>query len=185
MNGAHDGKHLKLAAAKAGGFYLRVHIQLYFFQHFACAGIQRFIVHKDAFSRQVANEQVFGKACLQHHVQFLVHHFNAVFFGHLDAGELHGLSIYQNLSVIIPAGVAAAQHLHQRGFSCAVFAADGQYLAFIQGDGDVVQGNHARKTLGDMVHFQNGFTHIGPPSAIRCRCWPDGGICPRTEKSAE
>ena len=49
--------------------------------------------------------------------------------------------------------VVAVEDLDQRRFAGAIFAHQGQHLAWIQVQGDVVQHFDAKETLGDIAAF--------------------------------
>ena len=62
------------------------------------------------------------------------------------------LSLIEHLALI--GNVSTVDNLHQRGFTCAVLAADHVYLAGPNLQFNAVQRTHAGKYLDDVPHFQ-------------------------------
>src|SRR5471032_913630 len=63
--------------------------------------------------------------------------------------------------------VLAADDLHEGRLARAVFTANGVHFARADVETDVLQRDHARKTLADAVQAQQGLVRHGVP----CRMW--------------
>jgi hypothetical protein len=109
--------------------------------------------------RLVAKEDVFRDRQQWDQREFLVNDDDAEVFAVGNRGELPLGALIENLAFIGSVRIDAAEHLHQRGFAGAVFAADGVDLAGLHHQIDIAQRLHARKALGYPSHFQDGGHH--------------------------
>ena len=124
-------------------------------QIFRCLGMGLVPVDGKFFSLFVPQEHVFPDAHIGHQRQLLVDDDDAFFFAVLDFGELAYFSVVYDVSAVAAVGIPAAEHVHQRGLSRAVFADQGVDAAPLHGKVDVVKGLDPREFLGDPPHFQN------------------------------
>jgi len=80
---------------------------------------------------------------------------------HRDAGVLRVARVVKSdrapieHDLAIVPGIDAAHDVHQRRLARAVLAHQAMDLALPHIEGDVVQRDHARETLGDVLHVQD------------------------------
>ena len=67
----------------------------------------------------------------------------------VDALELDGVSVEQDLAAVAAGGVEAREHLDERALARAVLAAESVHLARLEVQGNAVEGPYAREVLGD------------------------------------
>ena len=118
---------------------------------------QNFLAHGRAVQRAVPalftrEEHVFQHREVGKQVGLLVHKPNAQLKRFHGAGNAHTLAFQLDHAAV---GLEiAAQHVHQRGFTRAVFAHKRVYLALFEVEIHAVQRLHARELLGNSAHFQ-------------------------------
>ena len=110
------------------------------------------------FGALASEEDVFGDRQVLAHVQLLVDDRHAHLL-RLFGGEVRGDLLAEELHRAAVAGVDAAQDLHERGLSRAVFPEQGHHLARAQVEGDVVQRLDAGEGLVDMFHLNDIILH--------------------------
>ena len=80
-------------------------------------------------------------------------------FTFLDPLETADLAVEDDLAGIAAIGINAAENVHQRRFSCAVFSAQGMNFSFFYNKIHIVQRLDAWERLCDMLHFKNCLAH--------------------------
>ena len=73
----------------------------------------------------------------------------------LDVAETAQLALVVNFTFIGSVGINAAEHVHQRGFARAVFAAQSVDFLFSHLDVYLIQRLYAGKLLGDIFHLKD------------------------------
>ena len=111
----------------------------------------------------VAQEHVLRNGEVGHQRQLLMDDDDAQLLRILDGLMAALLAVINNLALVASIGMDAGEHLHQRAFSSAVFAADRVDFALFHHEIDVRQRFHARKFLGNGSHFQKRFGHSCSP----------------------
>ena len=109
-------------------------------------------VYELALSRLAAQPDVLCDGHFEHRIELLIDHCDAHFEGILHGMRADLLSLIEHLALI--GNVSTVDNLHQRGFTCAVLAADHVYLAGPNLQFNAVQRTHAGKYLDDVPHFQ-------------------------------
>ena len=159
-HGTHDGQHLELTAVEHAGRRSGINMpHVNRFKNLPGIGIQLLPVNKRTVSRKIADKQVFGNAGHENHVQFLIDHLDAAFFGIRNAGKLFMLSVNPNFTFVFLMRITAGENLHQCGLSRAVFAADGHHFALFNSNRNLFQRNDAGKAFRNVFHLQDDFAH--------------------------
>ena len=88
----------------------------------------------------------------------LMHHADPDIDGILRTGELHFLSVDQNLS----AGglIKPAEHVHHRTLACTVLSQDRMHLSFVHRQIDVVIRRKIAELFYDVLHLDHNGTLI-------------------------
>ena len=120
--------------------------------------------------RLVAEEDVLGDRQLGDQGELLVDDHDPGGLALPDVLELDDLSLEDDVAVIGPVRVDAAEHLHQRRLAGAVLPADRVDVAAVDGEADVAERLNARELLGDGAHLQDRLAHVHGSSRGRDRC---------------
>ena len=113
-----------------------------------------------------AQHDVLGGGEDVHQLEVLVDHADAVVEGVLGRADDHGLAV--DLDGAAVGEVDARQHVHERGLAAAVLAEQGQDLAAVDVEVDVLVCNDlARELLGDAPH-PHGWLSCLPWSPFSC-----------------
>ena len=75
--------------------------------------------------------------------------------------DVHRLPLKTDFTAVL--AVYAGEHLHQSGFTCAVFSYQRQDFAGVQIQPRIVKSMYARKILLYMLHFKKNRRHVKPP----------------------
>ena len=112
-------------------------------------------------------------------LEVLMDHADAVRKGILGGGDGDGLAVHQNFTFIRE--VDTGQHIHQRGFSAAVFAQQGQNFPLVNIQGNVIVGDDLCEALGNVFELNRDFSfQIDHPF---CHCGHKMGKRRRNRKS--
>ena len=114
------------------------------------------------FAPLIAQEHVLPDGHIGDQRQLLVDDDDAFFFTVLDFGEAAHFSLVYDIAAVRAVGIQSAEHVHQRGFSGAVFTDQRVNAALFDHKIHVVQGLYAGKLLGDPPHFQHVFRQVIP-----------------------
>ena len=109
-------------------------------------------VDKQALGVLVAQDDIFKDSHCLHQHKVLVHHADSqldCLAGGLDP-HLFAIEEYLSLRGLIKAD----ENVHQRGLTGTVLTQQGQYLAAVDGQADILVGVKITKPLADMLHTQ-------------------------------
>ena len=110
-----------------------------------------FLIHKQAFFLLNSKNQILSHCQGWHEHHVLMHHTDPILDRFLAGMEMDLFAVQENL----PAGnlLNSEQHLHERGFSSAVFSDQGMNLPFIYTEINVVIcQNTARVNFCQVLH---------------------------------
>ena len=141
-----------------------VHLQAVFFAQLdhALAGLG--LVKQSALAHGLhAQDDVVQHRKAFHQLKVLVHHADAQGVGVVGVADLDLLAVLLDDALLRL--IQAEEHAHQRGFARAVFTQQRVDLALAQLQCDVVVGDDAGETLGNVQHF-NGIFFAGLPRLI-------------------
>ena len=89
-----------------------------------------------------------------HQLEVLMNHADAQVKGILGGADHHFLAVNADLPLV--GEVDAGEHIHQGGFAAAVLTQQGQNLAPVDVQPDLVVGHHRAEGLGDVAHSDCG-----------------------------
>ena len=108
----------------------------------------------------ISDKNIFRNAQHRDQRQLLVDNGDTGMLRLLDAFEAADLAVHDKIAGIGPFRVDAGKHVHQRGFSRAVFTDQRLDLAAPDLKADIVQRLDTRKFLGDVPHFEDIILHL-------------------------
>ena len=100
-------------------------------------------------------KDVFADAHVWDQRQLLMDDDDALVLTVFDLGELAYFPFVHNVPRVTAIGIQAAEHIHQRGFTGAVFTDQGMDAAPLDDEAHVVQSFDAGEFLCDPAHFKN------------------------------
>ena len=115
------------------------------------------VVDENAAFRLPADKNILRDGQMAHHVQLLVNNDDPGLLRFPGVVEFHLLSLEGDGSGVLC--INAGEHLHQGGFSGAIFAHQGMDFPGANLEIDINQRVNAGKALVDPFHGQDHFTH--------------------------
>ena len=140
-------------------FCVRIHLQTVFFRkrNHLFPGL---LLLKEAHGtdRLHAHDDVVQHSETLHQLEMLVHHADSQGVGVVRIVDFDFFSVLFDGAFLRL--VQAEEHTHQRGFPGTVFAQQRVDFSMAQLQGDIIIGDDARKTFGDMQHLDCIFTCV-------------------------
>ena len=147
-----DLKHLALGDGHGADDRLRVDLNFQIVQNSLGVVVHFLVVDQSGLQREPAQPHIFHDAAVEHLIELLMHHGDAVVKGVARVDEVDLLAVHPDGARVL--FIDTEQALHERRFAGAVLAHQGVDGAGTQLELGMVQRLDARELLFDIEHFE-------------------------------
>ena len=160
--------HLLLGNAQRFHRSVEIKREIALFHKLPCTAVHGFFTQeKLALCQLLPEEHVLDDAQCRDEAQLLINDGNAVRRGVVLRSDIDLFPVHPNLAAVCC--INAGQNLDQRRFARTVFTHQRVDLTVTDREIHVIQHQHARKLLPDVLHLKKlsvFLTHTAPPSAL-------------------
>ena len=147
-----DLEHLTLRNGHGADDRLRVNLDLQIVQNSLGVVVHFLVVNQSGLQWEPAQPHIFHDAAVEHLIEFLMHHGDAVIEGVARVGEIDLLAVHPDGARVF--FIDTEQALHERRFAGAVLAHQSVDGAGTQLELGMIQRLDARELLFDIEHFE-------------------------------